>query len=311
MKEGFQSIHSGIYEGIVRAVVEGKTVNRSGLREFLEAVQMNMDGAIQNLRASLQVNLNEVVLPLAMAGEGQVSASSYETLERILAQGRLSRAQFNELADRLFNKSLEILGTAIREKQVTALAPIIFYSPEMKDKLIRYIRTVQQGFEAAGDVTGEHYRISIVSANKAEFLGFISELSKLGLSRGVRHYVVDGSEAGWRTLSKELSSSVFNHPVFGSKFGVFFPDDGFAKNFPVWQRVVRSQVPKEYVILLLPALSLYFAQHARSEIRADTLRQALPDLVASARFLVGQGIAILPAWLEHIAAAAHEISASA
>jgi hypothetical protein len=64
-------------------------------------------------------------------------------------------------------------------------------------------------------------------------------------------------------------------------------------------------------MLLLPALSRYFATVSTSQINATTLRQALPDLVASAAFRVGQGIAIVAAFLEHLAAAEKQIAASA
>jgi hypothetical protein len=85
-----------------------------------------------------------------------------------------------------------------------------------------------------------------------------------------------------------------------------------------WQRVVSSEmpgehtsIPKEYAVLLLPVLSRYFATHATSEISGETLRQALPDLFSSVRFLAGKGIAIVAEFLTHLAAAAHELSTSA
>jgi hypothetical protein len=83
-----------------------------------------------------------------------------------------------------------------------------------------------------------------------------------------------------------------NFRVFGAQFGVFFPENDLGQNV-VWQRIVRSEIPKEYAILLLPALSRYFASVSTSDINAATLRQALPDLFASAAFRFGQGIAIV------------------
>jgi hypothetical protein len=295
------------YVPIVRAVVEGKPVAQDELARFLDAVRMNFEGAIRGLRTSFE----EQVLPQAMAemlDENQASmADSYEALAKAMAQGQLSRAQFDALADKLFVQSLETLGAAIRAKQVTALAPVIFYSPEMKARLIRYIQTVQQGFEAAGDITAENYRITLVSENKAALIKLKTELSKAGMLRGVQFIGNKGPEG----IVTELGRSVFENKQFKGRFGVFFPDEAFAQKIPEWQRVVRSEIPKEYGILFLPVLSCYFAQTATSDINATTLRHALPDLFASAAFRVGQGIAIVAAFLEHIAAAERQFSTSA
>ena len=121
----------------------------------------------------------------------------------------------------------------------------------------------------------------------------------------------EGSYVETVDIHEELASSVYRHPVFGSKFGVFFPDQAQAQKISEWQRIVRTEIPKEYSILLLPALSRYFATTTTSDINAMTLRQALPDLFASAAFRVGQGIAIVAAFLEQIAAAERQLSASA
>lgn len=180
------------------------------------------------------------------------------------------------------------------------MAPVVFYSPEIKARLIQFIEAVQQGFESTGDVTGQNYRITLVSSNKAELMKLKTELSKRGALRGI----------SFEDHGKNLRRDVFENARFKDQFGVFFPESGLGYDV-AWQRVVRSEIPKEYAVLLLPALSRYFASVSTSDINATTLRHALPDLFASAAFRVGQGIAVVAAFLEHVAAAERQLSIAA
>jgi hypothetical protein len=219
----------------------------------------------------------------------------------------LSREAFEQMAERVFDASLKSISEAIQKHEIGGMAPVIFYAPEMKGRLMKFILTVQQSFESIGDVTGKQYLITLVSEHQNDLRDLKAELSKAGMLRGVR-FIGDKSQAN---IEETIVSSVIRHPVFGAKFGIFFPEESVAQAIPEWQRVVRTEIPKEYGMLLLPALSRYFAQTATSDINATTLRQALPDLTASAAFRVGQGIAIVAAFLQHIAAAAREIAKSA
>lgn len=141
-----------------------------------------------------------------------------------------------------------------------------------------------------------------MSGNKPELDKLKTELGKSGALRGVQF--IDAKEMN------KLASSVIRHPLFGDKFGVFFPDHTIDPAI-AWQRVVRSEIPKEYAVLLLPALSRYFATVPTSGINATTLRHALPGLGASARVLAGRGIAVVAEFLNHIAQAARQIARAA
>jgi len=298
--------HQPVFNKVLDGLYGKKQIGAAEMKRFVKMAANNMGKTVAGLREAFEA----WIVPKAMAeilGEGQVSADSYEALAQALEQGQLSRAQFDERADKLFDKSLEALGVAIRAKQVTALAPVIFYSPEMKTRLIRYIQTVQHSFESLGDVTAESYRVTIVSENKTAILNLKTELSKAGMLSGV-HFIGDKASVD---INGELASSVIRHPVFGNRFGIFFPGKALSSENVAWQRIVRTEIPKEYGILFLPALSRYFAVMATSDIKATTLRRALPDLFAWAEFRVGQGIAIVAEFLDHIATAAHEISVSA
>ena len=298
--------HQPVFNKVLDGLYGKNQIGAAEMKRFVEMAAKNMGKTVAGLREAFEA----WIVPKAMAeilGEGQVSADSYEALAQALEQGQLSRAQFDERADKLFDKSLEALGVAIRAKQVTALAPVIFYSPEMKTRLIRYIQTVQHSFESLGDVTAESYRVTIVSENKTAILNLKTELSKAGMLSGV-HFIGDKASVD---INGELASSVIRHPVFGNRFGIFFPGKALSSENVAWQRIVRTEIPKEYGILFLPALSRYFAVMATSDIKATTLRRALPDLFAWAEFRVGQGIAIVAEFLDHIATAAHEISVSA
>jgi len=290
-----------VYTGMLDAVLREKPVTDNVTREFTEEVKaVGLEPVIQGLRTAF----NNVMLPEAMAAtiasDAKVQVAGFDALEKVLRQKDLSRETLDMIADQMFNQSLKDLAEAIQKREIGGMAPVVYYSPEMKARLIRFIETVQQGFETTGDVTGENYRITIVSTNKAELMKLKAELSKRGAMRGI----------SFEENAKTLSRNVFENPRFKDQFGVFFPESDLGKNV-AWQRLVRSEIPKEYGILLLPALSRYFATVSTSQINATTLRQALPDLFASAAFRVGQGIAIVATFLEHLAAAEKQLSASA
>lgn len=296
-----------VYTGMLRAVLRQQPADQNVILEFTKEVEtIGVEPAVKGLWSAF----NDILLPEAMASIADRGAESqvagYRTLENLLRDRAMPRERFNALADRMFERSLSDLSEAIRNREVEGMAPVVFYAPEIKERLIRFIETVQQGFERTGDVTGENYRISIVSANRTDLAALKMELSKRGAVHGIKF--IENSKTN--TALAQLVSSVIRHPVFGEKFGVFFPEYDLGQGV-AWQRVVRSEIPKEYSIVLLPALSRYFSTVSTSQINATTLRQALPDLVASAAFRVGQGIAIVAAFLEHLAAAEKQIAASA
>ena len=290
-----------VYEGMLGQICDKGVVERAELRLFTEKAVANLDQTVRELR-----DVFDGWLPKAIAaevlGNKKDLTDSYKKLEQIMTRGNLNQTGYDLKAKALFNESLKSLGTAIREKQVKALAPVIFYSAHMKDKVIPFIEVGR---------TAEHFRATLISANKAELMALMTELAKRHLSNGIQYRLVDGTESNWDKLAGELDNSVFSNDVYKNSYGIFFPDEAFSKRVPAWQRVVRSEVPEEYGIVLLPVLMQYFAAVKTPEISATTLRQALPDLIASAAFRVGQGIAIVAAFLEHIAAAEREISTAA
>ncbi len=298
-----QQVYAGVLGTVLRQDPDGKNL----VREFTEEVR---EAGVEMVSQGLWTTFNNIVLPEAMAAmtvsDTNVQVAGYDVLENVLRQKDLSRETLDRIAEQMFNDSLKDLVDAILKREIGGMAPVVFYSSEMKTRLIHFIETVQQGFESIGDVTGENYRITLVSANKAELRILKTELSKRGALRGVQFI----EDKGLNTVARELASSVIRHPVFGVRFGIFFPESGLGQNV-TWQWVVRSEIPKEYAVLLLPALSRYFASVPTSQISAATLRQALPDLFASAAFRVGQGIAIVASFLEHIAAAEKQFAASA
>lgn len=189
--------------------------------------------------------------------------------------------------------------------------PVIFYSPEIRERLLEFIDAIQQGFDAVGDKTGKQYRITIVSENREELLSFERDLARQGKLRGLNFV----GKKGPAFIDAELSASVLRHADFGGKFGIFFPTAAARKGIVAWERVVYPEVPKEYAMILIPALTCYFASFKTDELSeetlATTLRQALPDLFASARFQAGKGIAIVAEALSYLVAAARQIAASA
>ena len=290
-----------VYRGVLDAVLLEKSATDPVAREFTEEVKaVGVEPVVQELRTVF----NSIFLPEAMAAtmlsDTKVQVAGFDALEKVLRQKDLSRETLDRIADQMFNQTLKDLAESIQKREIGGMAPVVFYSPEMKARLIRFIETVQQGFDAIGDVTGENYRITLVSTNKAELMKLKAELSKRGAMRGV----------SFEENAKTLSRNVFENPRFKDQFGVFFPENDLGKNV-AWQRLVRSEIPKEYGILLLPALSKYFATVSTSQISATTLRQALPDLFASAAFRVGQGIAIVATFLEHLAAAERQYAIAA
>jgi len=294
-----------VYGGVLDALLKQTPAAEDVVRDFTRMARSELRTTIAGLRTAF-----EDFIPAAFAEmqTGNTSlAAGFQSLDQVLQNSHLTREALDKLAEPTFARSLENLAEAIRKHEIGGMAPVVFYSPGMKAPLIRFIEAVHQGFDAAGDVTGKNFRITIVSENRSELRSLKTELSKAGMLRGV-HFIGD---KGPVDISKELDSSVIRHPVFGNKFGVFFPEETLAQKIPVWQRVVRTEIPKEYAILLLPALSRYFAKTATSDINATTLRHALPDLFASAAFRIGRGIAVVAAFLQHIAAAAREIGASA
>ena len=293
----------GVYEGVVEAVVTGKSLQREELKAFVTAARSELRKTIQDLRSAFTDFTPRAFAEMSSGKDPLVQG--FQSFERVLRDKSLTREELNRLTDQFYDRSLKDLEEAIRNREIGGMAPVVFYAPEMKNRLIGFIQTVQQGFEAVGDVTAVNYRITIVSKNQKELRDFKNGLPAPML-RGL-HFIGD---KGPVNIEATLTSSVIHHPVFGSKFGVFFPGNGIEKVVP-WQRIVRAEIRKEYGVLMIPSLSLYFSKTATSEINATTLRQALPDLYASARFRVGQGIAIVAGFLQHIAAAAKQISVSA
>jgi multiple antibiotic resistance protein len=296
-----------VYAGVLSATLRQQPADQNLVQDFTRQIRV---GGVERTVQGLREAFDNIFLPEAMAAmtdrEASAEALGYGALENALHRKGLTREVFDSIADQIFALSLKELAEAIRKKEVSGISPVIFYAPQIKTRLVRFVETIQGAFEKTGDVTGENYRITIVSENRVDLAEFKTEVSKRGALRGLKFIESQGAD----TVAAQLASAVTRHPVFGDKFGVFFPESDLGQSV-AWQRVVRSEIPKEYSMLLLPALSRYFATVSTSQINATTLRQALPDLVASAAFRVGQGIAIVAAFLEHLAAAEKQIAASA
>jgi len=289
-----------IYAGILGSVLKQEPAPPNIVQQFTNMANSKLDQTVAALRETFE----NIFLPNAtaeMASRGESLAAGYQKLERVLQVENISRATFQRLAEAFYDRSLKDLDESIRKSEVGGMAPVVFYSPEIRDNLIRFIETVQKGFEATGDVTGVNYRVTLIFRDRSQLQAMKTELSKRGALRGV-YFAEDG---------RSLDRDIFENVQFKDRFGVFFPDEASAGQIPAWQRVVRTEIPKEYAIVLLPALSRYFASVTTSEINATTLRRALPDLFASAAFRVGQGIAIVAELLEHITAAERDLSTSA
>jgi hypothetical protein len=288
-----------VYTGVLDTVLRQKSPAEGLVRDLTRMARAEMRKTVEGLREAF-----DQWAPVAFAEEkvpGNASlAAGFQSLDQVLRDKNMTREALDRIAEQFFEKEIGRLAEAIQKREIGGIAPVIFYSPEMKARLLSFIETVQKSFEATGDVMAENYRITLVSENRAELLEFKTELSKRGALRGV----------SFEGNGKSLENDVFLNARFKDRFGIFFPEGGLVGNAP-WQRVVRSEIPKEYATLLLPALSRYFSSVSTSDINGTTLRHALPDLYASARFQVGQGIAIVAAFLERIAAAERQFGVSA
>ena len=282
----------GVYDRIVTAVVNEKSVERSELRKFLNDALADMDRTVQGLRAAFE----NVFLPNAlaeMAIEDTTLAVGYQELGRVLKDKNMSREAFLRLADAASIKASEQLAEMIQKRVIGSMASVVGYSPEMRSELRQFIETVQKAYEARGDVTAKDFRISIVSTNGVELRKFQAELAQSGLQRGVDFYPVDGTETGWNSVMRRLKARVFSHPVFGQCFGVFFSEEDFGRNVP-WQRNVRGPLPMGHGIVLEKLMPL-FANTATRDINAITLKQAVPDGGFECR--PGEGIVVMIAEL--------------
>jgi hypothetical protein len=286
----------GLYEGVLGRLFGRSVIGQEDLRRFTELALTDLDQAISGLREVFGLWMPGAIAA-ELIGTEQDLAASYQSLERVLTQTKLGRAEFDRLADQRFETDLKVLAAAIQKRETGAIAQVVFYRSEMRDRLFRFIEVAQ---------TAERFNMALVSSNKKELMAFVTELAKRGLSKGVTHHAVDGSEGGWESLARELG-----HGIFNEKFGVFFPEEAFVKYVPAWQRVVRSQIPPEYGPSVLTKLTPVFSTAATADINAVMLRQAFPDFTNAIQFVQGKGLLIGLAWLEMSAAADRQISASA
>ncbi|OQA40257.1 MAG: Cytidylate kinase [Candidatus Omnitrophica bacterium ADurb.Bin314] len=285
----------------------GKDVPEDVLRRFTENLRSEFRQTVDNLR---EVFEDFAASAYAAMTAGKNTAEAYRNLDAALAGRDMTRAGLDKGVRALYVHELDLLAQAIRKGDVKVLAPVIFYSPEMRPRLLQFIEAVQLAFEDTGDVTAKQYRITLVSSNGEALRSFRNDLGSRRLTRGVEFV----GDKGPVDLAKAVGAAV-RHPVFGERSGVFFPEVELGVNTP-WQRVVRADgIPNEYALLLLPFLSRYFATVKTSDINnenlAVALRHALPELGASARVLAGRGIAIVAEFLNHLALAARQFAVSA
>ncbi len=299
-----------VYKGVLNSVLKQESASAETVRGLTKEI---MTSGLPKVEDRLWDTLNNVFVPTAFAAISETGtlAPAYEALDRALRDQKMDAKELEVFAEQVFDGQLKLMAESIQKGEMSGMAPVIYYSPEMKPRLLKFIEIVQQGFDAVGDETGKQYQITLVSEDRAALQGFKTELSRRRMLRGVKFVGENGPDQ----IAGELMSSVIRHPVYGSKFGVFFPSTSVASGITAWQRVVYPEVPKEYAMVLLPALTRYFASFTTDDLNeetfATTLRQAVPDLFASARFQVGQGIVIVAESLQHLVTAARQVAASA
>jgi hypothetical protein len=230
-----------VYAGVLSATLRQQPADQNLVQDFTRQIRV---GGVERTVQGLREAFDNIFLPEAMAAmtdrEASAEALGYGALENALHRKGLTREVFDSIADQIFALSLKELAEAIRKKEVSGISPVIFYAPQIKTRLVRFVETIQGAFEKTGDVTGENYRITIVSENRVDLAEFKTEVSKRGALRGLKFIESQGAD----TVAAQLASAVTRHPVFGDKFGVFFPESDLGQSV-AWQRVVRSEIPKD------------------------------------------------------------------
>ena len=265
----------------------------------------------QGLRRTLSRLLLDETFVRKVAGLSNEQELSYGELDQILKNQNWSKSRFDAGVQIIFNDSLGKLSEAIKNKEITKLAPIIFYNPEMKRELGQFVRAVSEAVQSGNELKPEDFKTHIVFSRKKDMMDFLLSL-KTSERPFVEHYSVDET-SGLKEVSRALETRVIKNPKFSDSFGVFFPQESWTgQNVSVpRQRLVQSEIPAQYSGALIPKLALYFAQTTTGNISAVSLLQALPDMGASLEFRPDTGIHILVSMLELMAKSQEKFAISA
>ncbi len=295
-----------IIETIVGSAVENKKPNDETVQKFRSEIYSE---GLETIEKRLWDAFNNVFIPTAMANitSDGLLVNAYAELEKMLVESKISSTEFSNAADFIFNNQLKSLSESIEKKEIEVAAPIIFYSNTeiMRNRLFEFIKTIQQGLES------NNYQIFIVCESRKEVQSLRTELGQRKMSQGVR---VLGEE-GMDNAVEEMRKSVFENKKFSESFGAFFPSGDVAMKVTDWKRKVHNEIPEEYAMLLLPALTKYFAVTRNKDLNSETLaialQKAFPDISSSVKFQTERGIVIAIEVLQSIIAAVRQIATAA
>jgi SNF2 family DNA or RNA helicase len=256
--------------------------------------------------------LTDAAAAASLPEYGSSTARTYHILDQILKNQRLGRNQVDRLKKKHFEESLHELAAAIQEGKISKLAPILFYSPEIKEELREFVRRVHAAVNVRTDLNEKNFRFHIVFIRKIDWHDFIRGV-RITAQPMIQSYVVNETEAGWKELVKILNRRVIENPKFSNAYGIFFPNEIWTRFNPAltYSRLVRSDIPAEYGIVLVPRLVLYFAITDTASINSVSLLHEFPDYGPSLQFRPGSGIHILETLLEIIVKSRQAFAASA
>ncbi|MBN1687902.1 MAG: hypothetical protein JW893_02255, partial [Candidatus Omnitrophica bacterium] len=294
-------VRSGLHVEDIIPVVVGLETEPGKVLEVSASVEKGIEifKGVESFGKRLVEVFDDLAVTYAMAQAVRGSPEeAYGYLESLLKKEDLSPEVFDARARQIFESSLESLARQIESNQISRMAPVIFYHPDMRDLLVRFIERTYDAFQMRGDIGAGDFGFHLISHDKAALMDFLLAL-KTETRRTVKTYAVDQTPGSSEVLYQDLARHVFRNPRFQDHYAVFFPEE----DVPVFdtvapERFVRSDVPLHYAAALIPKLTQYFAMTATSEINAITLQQSIPDVAGGVVYRPGQGMHILTAFLD-------------